>query len=346
MATIRLKRFGLSFRTAYAQAKELALAQREVPLATPGAIQIERRGNSRFVYRYRYDAAGKRLADYLGPEGERETNARLEAVSDEIRAAAAFSSASRDLRKIGFYGADNSTLVTVARLFNAGIFRGGALLVGSHAFGALMNELGATVPHPMTEDVDIARAGRIEVAALPKDGFLGLLRETGLPFHEVPQLKRGAPPTSYKVRGRALKVDLLVPAKGEPYRSVRIPELKAHAVGLPYLGFLLEQPTQSVLIGRDRVVPIAVPHAGRYCVHKLAVYALRSGSDNPKRDKDAFHAAALAAAIAPEQEFLLEEAIAAMRKPMRAKVRAGARRALEWLGENHAEAARLLQPLV
>src|SRR6266545_1334230 len=280
MATIRLKRFGLSFRTAYAQAKELALAQREVPLATPGAIQIERRGNSRFVYRYRYDAAGKRLADYLGPEGERETNARLEAVSDEIRAAAAFSSASRDLRKIGFYGADNSTLVTVARLFNAGIFRG------------------------------------------------------------------GAPPTSYKVRGRTLKVDLLVPAKGEPYRSVRIPELKAHAVGLPYLGFLLEQPTQSVLIGRDRVVPIAVPHAGRYCVHKLAVYALRSGSDNPKRDKDAFHAAALAAAIAPEQDFLLEEAIAAMRKPMRAKVRAGARRALEWLGENHAEAARLLQPLV
>ena len=88
-----------------------------------------------------------------------------------------------------------STVVTVARLFNAGIFRGGALLVGSHAFGALMNELGATVPFPMTEDVDIARAGRIEVAALPKDGFLGLLRETGLPFHEVPQLKRAAPPT-------------------------------------------------------------------------------------------------------------------------------------------------------
>jgi len=345
MASIRLKRFDLSFRTAYAQAKELAFAQREVPLVTPGAIQIETRGKSRFVYRYRYDAAGKRVVEYLGPEGGEETNARVEAVSDEIRSGEAFSNASRDLRKVGFYSADNSTIVTVARLFNAGVFGGGALLVGSHAFGALMNELGASVPFPRTEDVDIARANRIEIAALPEGGFLALLQETGLPFVEVPALKRGAPSTSFKVRGRALKVDLLVPAKGEPYREVRIPELKAYAVGLPYFGYLLEDPVQSVLIGRDRIVPVLVPNAGRYCVHKLALYALRSGSDNPKRDKDAFHAAALAAAMAPEQEFVLHEAIDAAGKMIRAKARAGARRALEWLGDDHPEAASLLEPL-
>ena len=68
MPTLTIKHFDLSFRTAYAQAKELALAQREVPMLTPGTVHVEARGSSRFAYRYRYDAAGKLVADYLGPE--------------------------------------------------------------------------------------------------------------------------------------------------------------------------------------------------------------------------------------------------------------------------------------
>lgn len=338
-----MKRFDLSFRTAYAQAKEAALTQPAVSLLTPGSVQTETRGGSKFVYRYRYDATGKRVAEYLGPAGDDDTTAKIRSIEEDIRAGATFAEYSRNLRRVGFYGADNSTLVTVARLFNAGIFGGGAVLVGSHAFGALLNELGCSIAFPMTEDVDIARAGRIQVAALPEGGFLALLRETGLPFHEVPDLRRGTPPTSFKVRGRALKVDLLVPSKGEPYRTVKVPELGAHAIGLPFLGYLLEDPTQSVLIGRDRIVPIVVPNPGRYCIHKLAVYAMRSGSQNPKRDKDAFQAAILAASLAPEQDVLLEEAIGAMGKAMRAKARPGARRALEWLAGDPPEAAAVLE---
>src|SRR5262249_26150239 len=147
---------------------------------------------------------------------------------------------SRDLRRIGFYSVDNSTLVTVAALFNAGIFGRGAVLVGPHAFGAIMNDLGvAASPFPITEDVDVGRAATIQCAALPKGGFLALLKQTGLPFHEVPQLRRNAPATSFKVRGRKLKVDLLVPAKGSPYQPVSVPGLGAHATGLPHFSFLL-----------------------------------------------------------------------------------------------------------
>jgi hypothetical protein len=156
-------------------------------------------------------------------------------------------------------------------------------------------------------------------------------------------LKRGAPATSFKVRGRTLTVDLLVPSKGTPYRTIRVPELGAHATGLPFLEYLLEQPTQSILLGRDRIVPIAIPNAGRYCIHKLAVYAMRSASDNSKRDKDAFQAATLAAALAPEQDVLLLDAVDAMNKAIRAKARAGARRALEWLGGDRPEAAQVLE---
>jgi hypothetical protein len=344
MATLRLKRFDLSFRTAYAQAKELALAQHEVSLLTAGSILVEKRGNSRFAYRYRYDATGKRIAEYLGPEDNHETARKIAAVEDEVQGAKTLSRYSQDLRRVGFYSADNSTAITVAGLFNAGVFNGAAL-VGSHAFGALLNELGVSVPFPMTEDIDIARSEQIQVAALPEGGFLELLRETGLPFHEVPELKRGAPSTSFKVRGRPLKVDLLVPAKGESYKTVKVPELKAHATGLSFLDFLVEGAGRSVLLARDRIVPIVIPDAGRYCIHKLAVYSLRPSSDSAKRDKDAFQAATLAAALSDGQDFLLVAAMEAMNRSLRAKVRAGARRALEWLGTDYAAAATIIETL-
>jgi hypothetical protein len=341
MAAAKLKRFDLSFRTAYAQAKEAALAQSNVSLLTPGSIQHEVRGGSKFVYRYRYDAAGKRIAQYLGPESGDDGHAALQAAKDEIRSGAIFAQYSRDLRRVGFYGADNSTVVTVAQLFNTGIFSGGGVLVGSHAFGAILNELGYSTAFPLTEDVDIARGRRIQIAALPEGGFLAVLRETGLPFQEVPELERGGPPTSFKVRGRMLKVDLLVPAKGAPDRSIRVPKLGAHATGLPFLDYLIADPMQSILLGRDRIVPIVVPNAGRYCIHKLAVYAMRSTSQIAKRDKDVFHAATLAAVLAPEQDVVLVDAVEAMNKTIRAKARAGARRALEWLGGDPPEAVEV-----
>ena len=43
------------------------------------------------------------------------------------------------------------------------------------------------------------------------------------------------------------------------------------STGLPHFGYLLESPGLSIAMGRDRVVPVMVPHAGRCCVHKLAL---------------------------------------------------------------------------
>ena len=82
---IRLKIFDLSLRTAYAQGKELALAQKEVPLLTAGSVQIETRAGGQVVYRYRYDATGKRTAEYLGPHSDERTRARVERAREEMR---------------------------------------------------------------------------------------------------------------------------------------------------------------------------------------------------------------------------------------------------------------------
>jgi hypothetical protein len=342
---LSIKKFDVSLRTVYAQAKELAATQAAVPLLTAGSLQTEQRAKGKFVYRYRYNAAGKRLAEYLGSESDAATAEKVERAREEIQDQAAIAEHSQKLRRIGFYSADNSTLVTVASLFNAGVFRGGGVLVGTHAFGVILNELGvAGSPFPMTEDVDVA-ARSVELAALPEGGFVEVLKRTGLPFHEVPTLKRGAPSTSFKVRGSALKVDLLVPARGKPYESVKIPGLGAHAMGLPFLEYLLKATMQSIVIGRDRIVPVTVPHPGWFCLHKLALYELREKSQGAKREKDLHQAALLAAALARDQDFLLIEAIDGMDTKLRSKLKAGARRALMLLKDGPAEAVRLIEPL-
>ncbi len=252
----------------------------------------------------------------------------------------------RKLRRISFYSADNSTLVTVASLFNAGVFGGGGVLVGTHAYGVILNELGVSgLPMAMTEDVDVARAGRIELAATPDEGLFGLLKQTGLPFHEAPRLKRGGPSTSFKVRGRKLKVDLLMPARGKPYKAIAVPELNAHATGLPYLEYLLRDTDSSVLIGRDRMVPVTVPHAGWFCLHKLALYSLRTGEDNPRREKDVLQAAVLAQALMHKSDFLLLDAVEGMDSKLRTRVPAGAKRALALLGEDAPETSGVLEKL-
>lgn len=236
--------------------------------------------------------------------------------------------------------------IKLASLFNAGVFGGGGVLVGTHAYGVILNELGVSAsPFPMTEDVDVARAGRIEVAALPDDGLLGLLKETGLPFHEVPTLKRGGPSTSFKVRGRKLTVDLLMPARGKPCVPIRVAELGAHAMGLPHLEYLLRYTMSSVLIGRDRIDRVTVPHAGWFCLHKLALYSLRTGAGNPKREKDVFQAAALAQVLARKNDFLLTEAIDGMDSKLKSRIRPGVKRALALLDAGAPEAASLLEPL-
>lgn len=330
----------------YAQAKELATSQRAVPLLTAGSLQTEERAGGRFVYRYRYNADGKRTAEYLGPESSPETASRVEQAKREIADQKEIGDYSQKLRRVGYYSADNSAVLTVASLFNAGVFSGGGILIGTHAFGSIVNELGiSATPFPLTEDVDVARRERIELAALPEGGFLTLLEQSGLPFHEVPALKRGQPSTSFKVRGEKLKVDLLVPTRGVPFKPVRIPELGAHATGLPYLDYLLEETISSILVGRDRIVPVTVPHPGRFCLHKLALYDLRSRADDSKREKDVFQAAVIASALARDQDYLLTDAIKEAHGKLKSKMSGGVKLALKLLKDDQSEAAELLAKL-
>jgi hypothetical protein len=241
------------------------------------------------------------------------------------------------LGREGFALVDAKTYATLASLHNHGVFTAGGMLVGSHAFGVLLNRLGVRAAAYATEDVDIARREALAFVRLPERSFLEMLRESGIEFLEVPSLDRRAPATSFKPRGRApFHVDLLVPSRDETFPTVPVPELRAHATGLPYLGYLLAESQMAMVMAREGCCAVRVPLPERFAIHKLVVSRLRTGRE-AKSGKDVHQACVLCAALAASHPGAVESAVGALPRRARRHL-AAALQAARPLLEDHARA--------
>lgn len=314
--------------------------QHEVFEGTAGSI-IERTNASgfRFYSRQYYDGDGAKRERYLaGPIGDATADATAENMRGRIREVKELVPALRMLGREGFSVVDPRTYATLAAVHNAGIFRAGGLLVGSHAYGVILNRMGVRAAPYATEDIDIARGERLAVKNVPDGGFLEVLRSSGIEFIEVPALDRDQPPTSFKQRGRSrFHVDLLAPAAGETFPTIGVPELRAFATGLPYLGFLLAESQTSVLLGREGCFGVRVPLPERFAVHKLIVSRLRTGSE-AKAERDIVQACTLAAAVAEIHPGALESAVAHIPPRARKYFKKALPAAQRWLTPSHPRA--------
>jgi hypothetical protein len=342
---ISFAEFDAPFKVFFSDLAERAVAQSEILQTTPGTIVTLVKKGRPYLYWRVYDAVGRRVDRYLGAQDGPDTEAKLSALRESISEAKSLADGSRTLRKHGYCAADNSAAVTLAALFNAGVFGHGAMLVGTHAFGAILNSLGVRIgARYFTEDIDIARYGAIQLAARPDRAFIEILRESGLPFAEVPDLDAARPATSFKVRGQKLRVDLLVPGDAR-YRAHRVPELKAYATGLPYFGYLLEEPISTIVLGRDQVIPVRVPNPARYCVHKLIVATLRGGAASQKQEKDLLQAAVLTAVLAVSAADSLSSAVDALPRGSKRKAARGAAGAAKLIAGTYPAAGDFLDAL-
>jgi hypothetical protein len=277
-----------------------ALSQPTAFVGTAGSlVQRQNAGKFRFYARAFYDGDGRKREEYVaGPVGSPAADAAASEVRARIAEIKALVRSLQMLRREGYNAADPRTYGTLASLSNHGIFAGGGQLIGSHAYGVLLNKLGVRAAAYSTEDVDIARAAAFALDRPPEDGLLGMLRGSGIEFVEVPRLERRTPATSYKQRGRShFHVDLLVPSPGETFPVVPVPELKAHATGLPYLDYLLGESQPAMLMAREGCCAVRVPLPERFAVHKLIVSRLRV-ERGTKADKDVTQAAVLCAVLA------------------------------------------------
>jgi len=291
-------------------------------LGTPGSIaeRSNAQGTRFWVHRYS-DAAGARREDYLGTIDDDATARRVSELRATIAATNATISRVRLLARAGYAVVDKKAFFTLASLHNNGLFHAGAFLVGSHAYGALLNGLGVRAVPYATEDDDIARREALALPAVPS--FLEMLRATGVELVAVPDLDHHKPATSYQELGAShFRVDLLVPAKDDSYPIVPVPELKAHATGLPYLAYLLGASQMVPVLSAHGIVAIRVPTPERYAVHKLLVSQIR-GSANAKVDKDLHQAATLIHALADRLPGAVQDALSALPASAHRPVRRG-----------------------
>jgi hypothetical protein len=317
---------GSALATLYAEVENYARGTAAVFVGTAGSV-LERRNAQgfRFYARQYYDGGGKKREQYLaGPVGDpaaerlaaetRKHIAELKQVVPHLRL----------LGREGYNLVDPKTYATLASLSNGGLFRAGAVLIGSHAYGALLNQLGARAIPYATHDVDIARATPLAFPNVPDKSFLETLRGSGIDFVEIPELDRRKPGTSFKEPGRSFfQVDLLVPSRTSRIHTVPVPELKAHATALPYLAYLLGECQDSVVLAREGCCLLRVPVPERFALHKLIVSQSRSGRAQ-KSGKDISQASVLLAILSERHPGSIEAAAEHLPKSARRLVRTAA----------------------
>jgi hypothetical protein len=316
-------RHPLALQTAFSDLERRALEQPFLLAGTPGSVSVREVSGRSFYYRQFYDAQGKKAAEYIGAVGARAAEQRALEVRVAIALAQQLVKEGRLLAQTGYVRTEPRAAAILGALANRAFFRAGGVLIGSHAYWALLNQLGVRAAAFSTEDVDVARDHPLELALAEDVSFETILGESTVPLHPVPSLDPKAPATSYTAAGRdRLRVDLLVPAGGSEVRVRPVPELKAHAQAMPHLRALLARPVDAIVIGREGVVPVRVPRAEAFAWHKVLVSQLR-GATSDKRGKDVAQAAVLLAVLAEDAPDALEAAFGELPRAARGKTRSG-----------------------
>lgn len=336
--------FSPSLTTLYGSIDGNAKAGAAVFVGTAGSIaKRKNQHDSEFYVRRYYDGAGTQRESYIGKVGECEL--QLDILRAQIAEVKALVPDLRLLVREGFQVADPKTYATLACLHLHGVFNAGASLVGSHAFGVLLNQIGVRAAAYATEDIDVARRESLAFERAPDRDFLAMLRDSGIYFVEVPALNHKEPSTSFKQQGVSrFHVDLLMPSPDSEIHVVAVPELKAHATAWPYLAYVLGQSQIATLIAREGCCPVRVPVAERFAIHKLVVSQLRTNRD-AKSAKDIFQSAVLLAALGDLFPGAIEAAIEALPISARRYLLAAAPSALELL-RNHPRATAELSEAI
>jgi hypothetical protein len=304
-----------AYRTQYSEVKERTLAAGELLPGTAGTLALRGTNSHKYWYRVFYWPPGKqreaivcRGDDSKAHQTMHERILLAEWIGDQVAS----------LRKLGFQVADKHTARVLVELHNERAFTAGLVLVGTLAYMAWLNELGAMSPAARTLDVDLARFERLKLAATLS--FLNTMKATGLPFSSVPGLNPADPATSVKLPGaQGLRVDVLAPGRnlGAP---VRIPELEWTAQAIPHYDYLLEKPEASAVLAGSHCIPVRLPQAGRLVWHKLYSSTQRAGMVD-KAEKDRRQALVLGAALIEMDPTALrrsfDQAPTAMLKPIR-----------------------------
>ena len=282
------------------------------------------------TYWYLQRSEGSKLRQiYLGPDSPElqrwmDQVIRTQEISRPDRAARA--RLGKMLASGGASTEPAAVLKVLKMLAESRVFHLGGVLIGTLAFRAYANVLGVRFRRAslQTQDVDIAHDPAIGVALARNTSRVELeeiIERSGLNLHPVPPLDWKQPSTSFKVRGRDLRVDFLTPMIGrESSKAAFLPAFGLSAKPIRHLDYLIEEPMQAVVMGSD-VVLVNIPSPARFAMHKLWISEKRPAAFHAKAKKDRIQAEQLIEVLSEDRPDDLREAWGALSRTATRSVR-------------------------
>lgn len=341
----------LTTQTSYAELLDQLVvldAHRSIGHA-PGAFVTKTIGARTYFY-FQYSTPGGTTKQvYVGPQTPQldALTARFAQERDAVRGdRELILSLCAVLRAGGAATTDAASARVIGALADAGVFKLGAVLVGTQAFVVLGNVLGVRWlgGHERTHDVDVGAYRTLEVAVPELDADVPTaLENLGMGFLPVPGFSPKHPSTSFNVRKTGLRLDLVTPAKSEADDGpVRIARFNAAAAPVRYLDYVLEDAQLAAVVNGGGVL-VRVPSPARFAVHKLLVAQDRPPAFQTKARKDLAQAAAVIEALAEMRPGDLEAALTVARKRGRRWVQA-LTRGIATLAPHHPGAHAIVAP--
>ncbi|MGC6330760.1 GSU2403 family nucleotidyltransferase fold protein [Rhizorhabdus sp. FW153] len=278
--------------------------------AAPPAGSVYSRERDGITYLYAKIPVGNdRIDRFIGKQGDEEA----EAEAASLRLGADLAKKRRDivsmLKRDRLAGPDRTLGAALDAIAYAGLFRAGAVLVGTAAYMMFEPLVGRRLPAPtlMTGDLDLATA-RLALTAEPPEGMERILKRADRTFTPIPSLRPGAPPSRFR-NAEGYLVDLLTPVRSRADRNpMSLVGLEAGAVPLHYLGWLIEDPVPTVALWGAGIA-VNVPQPARFAVHKLILAQRRDQANRHKRMKDLDQARALIEVLRDHDRFALADAV-------------------------------------
>jgi hypothetical protein len=250
---------------------------------------IRKKSKNRFYWHYQWRDGDKTRNKYVGPVTDKSITDRVQRFETIKSSFKRRQTLVRALAAAGLPTPDPISGTVIEAMWKAGFFRLRGVLVGTVAFQAYAGPLGIRLGgRPlMTQDTDFAQFwGISENIGDSMPPPLAVLRGIDNTFTALTHVNDPFVSTRYR-NSRDYLVDFLTPNRGSNEHQDKPAKMKAlsgaGAQPIRHLDFLIHQTERSVLL-HGGGVPVTVPRAERYAVHKLIVAVERI--DQVKSGKD------------------------------------------------------------
>jgi hypothetical protein len=183
------------------------------------------------------------------------------------------------------------------------------VLVGTNAYACYPALVGYRLAAGLmgTDDADLATLNLAISNGNSAVSIEEVLQTIDPSFRALPEIRKNVLPSRFR-SGKGFRVDLLTQRRNSrDDKPIPLPQLKAAAMPLQHLAWLIQNPASAVLLSGPGFL-VQVPQPARYAIHKLIVAQKRASTERLKRNKDLAQAKSLIEAMQLSDPIALHDA--------------------------------------